>query len=264
MEPTRLWYVYVIRSDASNRYYRGITTDPVRRLRQHNEGKGAKYTRGRGPWHLFALRFVGHTLSDALLYEAYLRSLRKSDFLEWCSEHRYKDENLMNHEVMFSSKNMEWETPMTFVRQCEQLIGKQFTLDACAKNKKVARAPSFWSPADNALIQPWAGVVWMNPPYGRTIKRWAVKALSESREHGSTVACLLPARTDTRFFHEVCVHGDVYLIKGRIVFEIDGKPLLSKHGKIMPATFPSMVVVFSPRKGRRVIKPWSVGALEVE
>jgi len=84
------WYLYVVYSEKANRYYRGITTDVERRLKQHNEGKGAKYTKGRGPWTLYASDLVGYCRSDATKAEMYLKSLRKDDFMSWCSNRRPK------------------------------------------------------------------------------------------------------------------------------------------------------------------------------
>jgi len=165
----------------------------------------------------------------------------------------------MNNELMFSSDNMEWETPPWLVKAVEeQLVGQPFTLDACAKTAKVSKAPSFYSPKEDALNQAWEGIVWMNPPYGRTIIKWTDKAYTEAVV-GATVACLLPARTDTRFFHDVCVKGNVYLIKGRILFEIDGKPITDKKGRPTSAPFPSMVAVLGgPNAKKPSIKPWVV------
>jgi len=83
------WYVYVLYSPSHNKYYRGITSDVQRRLKQHNAGKGAKYTRGRGPGEIYALDLVAYERSGALRTEAWLRSLTKSDFMHWCSLRRY-------------------------------------------------------------------------------------------------------------------------------------------------------------------------------
>lgn len=87
------WYVYVIYSESARKYYRGITTDPERRLKQHNSGKGAKYTRGRGPWVLYAVDLVGYCRSSATRTESWLRSLRKDDFKSWCESRRTTDAN---------------------------------------------------------------------------------------------------------------------------------------------------------------------------
>jgi hypothetical protein len=77
----------------------------------------------------------------------------------------------------------------------------------------------------------------MNPPYGRKIGLWVQKAYEESRG-GSTIVCLLPARTDTRWWHDFCMKGEIRFIKGRLKFN-DGKN---------PAPFPSAVVIFRPTK----------------
>ena len=75
----------------------------------------------------------------------------------------------------------------------------------------------------------------MNPPYGRAIGGWVQKAF-ESSQQGALVVCLLPARTDTRWWHEYVMRGEVRLLRGRITFE----------GGAHPAPFPSAIAIFRP------------------
>lgn len=117
--------------------------------------------------------------------------------------------------VHYSSRKQAWETPQPFF----QRLGDEFRfdIDVCAtvNNTKV---PKFLLIIDNPLQQTWRGTVWMNPPYGRVIAKWVQKAIEESR-HGVTVVCLLPARTDTRWWHDyVMKAAEVRLIKGRLRF----------------------------------------------
>jgi len=76
----------------------------------------------------------------------------------------------------------------------------------------------------------------MNPPYGRGINEWIKKAYKSAKQNGATVVCLIPARVDTRWWHEYCSKGEVHFIKGRLKF---GNAKNS-------APFPSAVVVFRP------------------
>ena len=141
----------------------------------------------------------------------------------------------MNTEVMFSSKSDLWETPQKFFDKLNQEF--HFNLDACALPENT-KCTKYYTPKQDSLSQPWNGVVWCNPPYGREIGSWVRKGLSASME-GATIVMLLPARTDTKWFHEY-IYGkaEIRFVKGRLKF---GK---SKNG----APFPSMVVVFRPRK----------------
>ena len=82
--------------------------------------------------------------------------------------------------------------------------------------------------------------MFMNPPYGRQIGKWVQKAWEESQKAGTVVVCLLPARTDTAWFHDYCRKGEVRFIRGRLRFG-DAKNT---------APFPSMVVIFGERKKR--------------
>ena len=75
----------------------------------------------------------------------------------------------------------------------------------------------------------------MNPPYGREISKWVRKAY-ETALQGATVVCLLPARTDTAWWHDYCMRGDITFIRGRLKF----------GGCANPAPFPSAVVAFCP------------------
>jgi site-specific DNA-methyltransferase (adenine-specific) len=130
--------------------------------------------------------------------------------------------------IHFSSKSYEWSTPQALYDSLNAQYG--FTIDACASadNHKCAR---YYTKQDDGLSKSWAGErVFMNPPYGREVGRWVKKA---SEEIALTVA-LLPARTDTVWFHKFCLHRPLKFLKGRLTFA----------GAANPAPFPSMVVVF--------------------
>lgn len=139
---------------------------------------------------------------------------------------------LMNTDLMFSSKTGLWETPQDFFDELDQEF--HFDLDVCAlpENAKCAR---YYTPEQDGLSQPWAGTCWCNPPYGREIGSWVRKGFLSSVEGGATVVMLLPARTDTRWFHEY-IYGkaEVRFIKGRLKF----------GGSTNSAPFPSMIVIF--------------------
>lgn len=75
----------------------------------------------------------------------------------------------------------------------------------------------------------------MNPPYGREIIKWVRKAHIEVSTGRCKVVALLPARTDTKWFHElILAKYEIEFIKGRLKFSD------SKNS----APFPSMIVVF--------------------
>ena len=139
--------------------------------------------------------------------------------------------NLGAEKCMYSSKTDLWETPQAFFNELDAEF--KFTLDACALPEN-AKCVDFYAPEQDGLIQPWRGNVWCNPPYGREIGKWVAKA-SEESEKCATVVMLLPARTDTKWFHDY-IYGKakIRFIKGRLKF---GK---SKNS----APFPSMVCVF--------------------
>lgn len=138
--------------------------------------------------------------------------------------------------VHFSSRTDLWATPADFFARLNEEFN--FTLDVCALPEN-AKCERFFTPADDGLSQQWIGVCWMNPPYGRDIRRWVEKAYLSARA-GSTVVCLLPARTDTSWWHTwVMRANEIRFVRGRLRF---GN---SKNS----APFPSAVVVFGPPDG---------------
>lgn len=146
----------------------------------------------------------------------------------------------MNTNLMFSSNDMTWTTPQDFFDELDREFG--FTLDPCCL-PETAKCATFFTPEDNGLAQSWAGhIVFMNPPYGREIVHWIEKAYYESL-NGATVVCLIPARTDTRYWHDYCMKADeIRLLRGRLKF----------GNSANAAPFPSAIVIF---RGKRLIRP---------
>ena len=142
----------------------------------------------------------------------------------------------MNTDVMFSSKTDLWETPQEFFDELDAEF--HFNLDVCALSEN-AKCDQYYTPEQDGLSQPWYGRCWCNPPYGREIGKWVEKAYCSAVEKKEgIVVMLLPARTDTRWFHEY-IYGkaEIRFIRGRLKF----------GGSKNSAPFPSMVVVFRPK-----------------
>lgn len=61
--------------------------------------------------------------------------------------------------------------------------------------------------------------VFCNPPYGRAITDWVEKAYREGTKDNTIVVMLIPARTDTRYFHDFIQHrSEIRFVKGRLKF----------------------------------------------
>lgn len=142
---------------------------------------------------------------------------------------------MQNISAMMSSATDMWETPQWLFN----LLNEQyhFDVDVCAVPEN-AKCSTYFTPEQNGLSQEWKGVCWMNPPYGRNIGKWIKKAY-ESAQAGATVVCLLPARTDTAWWHDyVMKGGQITFLRGRLKF---GNAKNS-------APFPSAIVVFKPQE----------------
>lgn len=135
---------------------------------------------------------------------------------------------------MFSSKTPDWATPQLFFDELNKEF--DFTLDPCA-SKENAKCKKFYTKEEDGLLQDWKGErVFMNPPYGQWISAWVHKAWQEAKTKNILVVALLPARTDTKWFHNYCINESTQIrfLKGRLKFGD------SKNS----APFPSMIVVW--------------------
>lgn len=146
---------------------------------------------------------------------------------------------MQNISAMMSSATDMWETPQWLFN----LLNEQyhFDVDVCAVPEN-AKCSTYFTPEQNGLSQEWKGVCWMNPPYGREIGKWVRKAY-ESAQNGATVVCLLPARTDTAWWHDYCMKGEITFLRGRLKF---GNAKNS-------APFPSAIVVFKPQEDNLIM-----------
>lgn len=134
--------------------------------------------------------------------------------------------------VHFSSKTDDWSTPQDFFNELNKEFN--FELDPCASSKN-AKCLNYFTKKDDGLTKNWDNYrVFCNPPYGREIKNWVKKA-SEAR--GGIVVMLIPARTDTKYFHDFIYNKEnveIRFLKGRLKF---GN---SKNS----APFPSLIAIF--------------------
>lgn len=140
---------------------------------------------------------------------------------------------MANIDVMYSSKTDQWATPDDFFRELDQEF--HFNLDPCADEQN-HKCEKYFTKEDNGISKDWGGYrVFCNPPYGRAITDWVEKAYREGTKDNTIVVMLIPARTDTRYFHDFIQHrSEIRFVKGRLKF----------GNSKQAAPFPSMVVIF--------------------
>jgi len=151
---------------------------------------------------------------------------------------------------LFSSASGEWETPQDLFDALDAEF--LFEVDVCARAENAKRA-TFFSPDDDGLSQPWRGVCWMNPPYGRSIGRWMEKAYRETRSPHCRVVALVHARTDTAWWHEWAMKAaELRFIRGRLRFR-------HATGNQASCPFPSLILVFHhDSEGPPIVRTWSL------
>lgn len=145
------------------------------------------------------------------------------------------------NKALLSSKKMDWCTPQYFFDELNKEF--DFVLDPAA-TEKTAKCALYYTPETDGLSQSWnlGGSVFCNPPYGREIGKWVKKAYEEA-QNGTTIVLLIPARTDTSYFHNY-IYGkaEIRFIRGRLKFT-------DEYGnEADPAPFPSMLVIYNGNK----------------
>jgi len=153
-----------------------------------------------------------------------------------------------NEKAAFSSRDNTWTTPQDFYEELHKEFN--FGLDAAALESSALCSEWYGPdhPQENrrdALTRNWtedaAGkTIWLNPPYGRSIKEWVKKADRESAR-GGVVVCLVPARTDTAWWWDYCIDHEVRFIRGRLKF----------GNQPNSAPFPSAVIIMGRQAGAK-------------
>ena len=142
---------------------------------------------------------------------------------------------------LMSSLTDNWPTPAYVFDKLDEEF--HFTLDVCADDLN-HKCPEYYTKETDGLKQPWKGTCWMNPPYGRTIGDWVKKAY-ESARGGVVVVCLLPARTDTKWWRDYVMRAsELRFISGRVKFGD------AKTG----APFPSVIAIFGTPTTPRMVQ----------
>lgn len=135
---------------------------------------------------------------------------------------------------LFTSRTEEWETPeYVFSALNAKFL---FQVDVCATSKN-AKCKVYFDKSVNGLQREWSPFrCWMNPPYGKNISKWMKKAFEES-QRGALVVCLIPSRTDTKWWHDwVMRASEIQFVTGRISF----------GNEKQSAPFPSCIVIYYP------------------
>jgi phage N-6-adenine-methyltransferase len=143
---------------------------------------------------------------------------------------------MINLKVHYSSLTPEWSTPEWLFKELDKEF--HFTLDAACTHEN-AKTSKHYTKTEDGLRQSWKDeTVWLNPPYGRVIGDWIAKAYQES-QNGANVVCLIPSRTDTRYWHDYVMKAkEIRFIKGRLRF----------NDSENSAPFPSAIVIFQSDK----------------
>lgn len=132
----------------------------------------------------------------------------------------------------------ERETPPELYQEIVRRVGRP-SLDVCA-TKQNTKCPTFYTPFDDGLSQPWAVNFWMNPPYS-DVQEWASKACREVVNHSVRGIVLVPSATETAWWATLWdFAAEVAFLTPRVRFLKDGKPMGSPP-------FGSAVFVLEPR-----------------
>ena len=140
----------------------------------------------------------------------------------------------------FASKNQSFETPDELFHLVDDMF--HFTTDVCASAENT-KCSSFYSEENSCLDKEWSGVCWMNPPF-KDMKKFIKKAFDESGR--AVTVCLIPARTNTKWWHELCMNGEIWFLEGRPKFK----------GCIHGLPQPLALVVFG--RGQKIMQSFSI------
>lgn len=128
----------------------------------------------------------------------------------------------LDKDYKFKSNGISYSTPMSLFLPLMQEFN--FVLDVCADDKN-HKCDIYFTEETDALKQDWVGNCWMNPPFSRDINKWVRKAHSETKKFGGTKVCLIPVRSNTRWWNEIVNDAEVRFIIGEVNFNDEPRGL---------------------------------------
>ena len=128
----------------------------------------------------------------------------------------------MGTEKIGNSNSIEYSTPIKIVKPLIDEFG--LTRDVCASSEN-HKLPDYWTKQDNALSKNWKGNCWINPPFSRDLNKWVRKACNETTLFGGTKVCLIPVRSNTKWWAEVSIKSEIRFINGEVNFNNEERGL---------------------------------------
>ncbi len=121
----------------------------------------------------------------------------------------------MGTQVVGKSDSVEYSTPLKLI---SPLISEfNLTIDVCASELN-HKLPEYYTKQDNALAMNWVGNCWMNPPFSNDLNKWVHKACNDALLFGGTKVCLIPVRSNTKWWAEICTSAEIRFINGEVNF----------------------------------------------
>ena len=128
----------------------------------------------------------------------------------------------MGTKIVGESNEIEYSTPNKIVLPLIEEFNLKVDVCASVTNYKL---PQYWTKKDNALVKSWKDNCWMNPPFGRDLNKWVRKAYKETVLFGGNKVCLIPVRSNTKWWAEVSPHSEIRFINGEVSFNDEKRGL---------------------------------------
>ena len=149
-----------------------------------------------------------------------------------------------------TSSSQEWGTPWDLFNNLDEEF--HFTVDVCASACNT-KCEKYYDIEQDGLVQDWTGeIVWCNPPFQQEA---IIKWLKKAKESKCTSVFLLPARTETGWFYEYALKGEIRFIYRPIRFLLPNGEPSSGRG-----LFGSMIVIFRKGCSFKISLAWLAGS----
>lgn len=128
----------------------------------------------------------------------------------------------MGQGIIGKSKSIEYSTPLDIVNPLIKEFDLHTDVCASAQNHKLSH---YWTKEEDAFRKEWKGNCWMNPPFSKNLSKWVKKACSDAEKFGGTKVCLIPVRSNTKWWAAVAPKAEIRFINGEVNFNNEERGL---------------------------------------